>query len=92
MAGLIKRGKTYYAIYYVGKNQRRVSLKTSNHKFAKAKLAELELAQARGGISPTRPIRISARCPRGTLPAANRHCPRRSDRAGIDIVGHLVVG
>ena len=48
MAGLIKRGKTYYAVFYlVGREERR-SLGTGNYQIAKAKLIELERSLARG--------------------------------------------
>lgn len=48
MAGLHKRGSIYYAIYYVGKKQKRVSLETSSLQLAKEKLRQLESALYRG--------------------------------------------
>ena len=52
MAGLFKRGKTYYAIYYVGKVKKRVSLQTSSLQLAKEKIRQLESAQLRGEDNP----------------------------------------
>ena len=48
MAGLLKRGKTYYALYYVGKKQKRVSLETDSLQVAKEKLRQLESSIYRG--------------------------------------------
>lgn len=42
MAGLLKRGKKYYAVYYVGSRQKRVSLGTSSLQVAKEKLRQIE--------------------------------------------------
>ncbi len=42
MAGLLKRGRKYYAVYYVGSKQKRVSLGTSSLQIAKEKLRQLE--------------------------------------------------
>ncbi len=52
MAGLIKRGNIYHALYYVGKKQKRVSLETSNLQLAKEKLRQIESSLYRGGDSP----------------------------------------
>jgi integrase len=52
MASLKKRGKTYYAQYYVGKNQRRVCLNTESLQIAKERIRKLESAQFRGGDNP----------------------------------------
>jgi hypothetical protein len=52
MASLKKRGKIYYAQYYVGARQRRVCLHTSSLQIAKEKLRKLESAQARGDETP----------------------------------------
>lgn len=52
MAGLISRGDVYYAVYYVGKKQKRVSLETSTLQLAKEKLRQLESALYRGNDNP----------------------------------------
>jgi integrase len=52
MASLKKRGKTYYAQYYVGSRQRRVSLHTTSLQVAKEKIRQIESAQARGTDIP----------------------------------------
>ncbi|WP_306533803.1 hypothetical protein [Geobacter sp.] len=51
MARLIKRGKTYYAQYYLGK-QKRVNLHTSIPQIAKEKLRQLESSLLRGDDIP----------------------------------------
>lgn len=48
MACLRKRGSVYYAQYYVGQTQRRVSLETSSLQIAKEKLRRLESSLAQG--------------------------------------------
>ena len=52
MAGFIKRGNIYHAVYYVGKKQKRVSLETSNLQLAKEKLRQIESSLYRGNDSP----------------------------------------
>jgi len=52
MAGLIKRSNVYYAVYYVGKKQKRVSLETDSLQLAKEKLRQLESALYRGNDNP----------------------------------------
>jgi integrase len=52
MAGLIQRGSVYYAVYYVGKKQKRVSLETDSLQLAKEKLRQLESALYRGNDNP----------------------------------------
>lgn len=52
MAGLISRGDVYYAVYYVGKKQKRVSLETSTLQLAKEKLRQLESSLYRGNDNP----------------------------------------
>ncbi len=52
MAGLITRGEVYYAVYYVGKKQKRVSLETSSLQLAKDKLRQLESSLYRGNDNP----------------------------------------
>lgn len=42
MAGLIKRGKNYYAVYYVGGEERRRSPETTSCQMAKEQLRNLE--------------------------------------------------
>jgi integrase len=44
MASLRKRGKSYYAQYYIGKTQKRVNLYTESLQIAKEKLRQLESA------------------------------------------------
>jgi len=52
MAGLIKRGKTYYAVYSVGGKERRRSLCTTSHQVARAKLHKLESSLDSGEEHP----------------------------------------
>ncbi|MGV7224984.1 MAG: site-specific integrase [Nitrospinales bacterium] len=52
MAGLFKRGKKYYALYYVGGSKKRVSLGTQSLQVAKEKIRQLESAQLRGDANP----------------------------------------
>lgn len=52
MAGLYRRGNTYYAIYYVGGKKHRKSLETDEPRMAKAKLRELESALDGGNDAP----------------------------------------
>ncbi len=47
MASLRKRGNVYYAQYYVGKRQKRVSLETSSLQVAKEKIRQIESALVR---------------------------------------------
>ena len=58
MASLRRRGKKYYAQYYVGQRQRRVSLETTSLQVAKEKLRQLESSLACGEPSPL-PTRTS---------------------------------
>ncbi len=48
MASLKKRGKNYYAQYYVGKRQKRICLQTSSLQVAREKARQLESAQFAG--------------------------------------------
>jgi len=52
MAGLIQRGSVYYAVYYVGKKQKRVSLETDSLQVAKERIRQLESSLYRGDDSP----------------------------------------
>ena len=52
MASLKKRGRTYYAQYYVGGRQKRVSLETASLQMAKHKLRELESSLLQGIENP----------------------------------------
>lgn len=52
MAGLYKRGKNYYALYYVGGSKKRMSLNTQVLQVAKEKIRKLESAQMRGDSNP----------------------------------------
>ena len=47
MAGLIRRGKYYYAVYTVHGKERRKALGTTSHQVAKAQLKRLELKLVR---------------------------------------------
>jgi hypothetical protein len=47
MASLKRRGKTYYAQYYVGGEQKRVNLETTSLHVAKEKIRQIESALAR---------------------------------------------
>ncbi len=49
MAGFMKRGNVYQAVYYVGKKQKRVSLETTSLQVAKEKIRDLEKSLYRGG-------------------------------------------
>ena len=42
MASLKQRGKVFYAQYYVGKSQKRISLQTTSLQIAKEKLRQIE--------------------------------------------------
>jgi integrase len=48
MAGLLKRGKVYYAVYRVGTKERRRSLETTSYQVAREKLRKLESSLAQG--------------------------------------------
>lgn len=48
MASIWKRGKTYYARYYVGGRQKAICLGTSSYPVAKEKLRQLESKLAMG--------------------------------------------
>lgn len=52
MASLKKRGSTYYAQYYLGGEQKRVSLGTGSLQIAKEKIRQIESALARGTDIP----------------------------------------
>ena len=52
MASLRRRGKTYYAQYYVGSKQRRICLQTESHQIAREKLRKLESSIAQGDENP----------------------------------------
>lgn len=57
MAGLIKRGKKYYAVYYFGKKQIRIALETFSLQITKEKVRPIESSLYRGEDSslPTSP-------------------------------------
>ena len=59
MASLKKRGKFYYAQYYVGGRQKRVSLDTSSLQIAREKIRQLESARFKGEPNPL-PTRTDA--------------------------------
>ena len=48
MAGLFRRGKTYYALYYVGGTKKRISLQTASLQIAKEKIRQIESNVMRG--------------------------------------------
>ena len=52
MASLLKRGKVYYARYWLGKKQRMVCLHTKSYPFAKEKLRQIETSLAQGTELP----------------------------------------
>ena len=52
MASLTKRGKVYYARYWLGKKQRQVCLHTKSYPMAKEKLRQLESSLAQGSELP----------------------------------------
>jgi integrase len=52
MASLVKRGKTYYLQWYVGRKIRRRSLRTDSYQIAKEKLRRFESARAQGDANP----------------------------------------
>jgi hypothetical protein len=52
MAGLIKRGNIFYIQWYVGKKEKRRSLRTSNLQIAKERKRQFESAQLRGDELP----------------------------------------
>lgn len=52
MAGLYKRGKVYYAVYRVGRREKRVSLGTTSLQIAKEKKRKIESRLAHGEINP----------------------------------------
>ena len=52
MAGLLKRGKIFYAVYRMGGREIRASLETDSKQLAKEKLRQLESSLARGQSNP----------------------------------------
>jgi hypothetical protein len=52
MASLVKRGKTYYLQWRLGKKIKRKSLQTTSYQLAKEKLRRFESAQLRGEENP----------------------------------------
>lgn len=52
MAGLFKRGKKYYALYYTGVTKHRVSLNTTSLQIAKEKLRKIESSLFKGEANP----------------------------------------
>ncbi|TLM59853.1 MAG: site-specific integrase [Deltaproteobacteria bacterium] len=52
MAGLIRRNKTYYALYYSGGKQKRVCLHTESLQIAREKVRQIESAQFKGEDNP----------------------------------------
>ena len=65
MASLKKRGKTYYAQYYVGSKQKRVCLNTTTLQIAKEKLRQIESSLMRGTQLP-----LPTKTPIGKIVAA----------------------
>lgn len=52
MASLTKRGKVYYARYWLWQEQRRVCLHTKSYAIAKEKVRQIESSIARGADPP----------------------------------------
>lgn len=52
MAGIYRRGTTYYAMYYIGTKKHRKSLDTDDMKIAKARLRKLEDELDAGSDTP----------------------------------------
>lgn len=52
MAGLYKRGKNYYAMYYTGNTKHRVSLNTTSLQIAREKVRQIETSLFRGDNTP----------------------------------------
>ncbi|HOI56781.1 MAG TPA: hypothetical protein PLP01_16140, partial [Phycisphaerae bacterium] len=52
MAGLIKRGKKFYAVYRIGGKEKRRSLGTDSRQIALEKIRQLESRMARGDDNP----------------------------------------
>ena len=57
MASLRKRGKQYYASYYIEGRERRTSLDTTSYQVARERLRKLESSIARGAVDEDRPTR-----------------------------------
>ena len=57
MASLKKRGKKYYASYYVNGTEQRKALDTENYQVARERLRNLDSAQSRGVLDDTLPSR-----------------------------------
>jgi integrase len=51
MAGLIKRGKKYYLVYFEGQNEKRISLQTESHQIAREKKRQFESKMLAGHSS-----------------------------------------
>jgi integrase len=66
MAGLIKRGNTYYSVYYIGEKQKRRSLKTDSLQVARDEIRKLENSIYRGNGDNHLPTKT----PIGTVVAA----------------------
>ncbi len=58
MASLKKRGKKYYASYYVNGREQRKALDTENYQVAKQRLRNLDSAQSRGVLDDTLPRKV----------------------------------
>ena len=57
MASLRKRGKKYYASYYVGGKEHRRALETTSHQVAKERLRHLEASLSRGTLESDLPTK-----------------------------------
>lgn len=77
MAGLIRRNKTYYALYYVGGKQKRVCLHTESLQVAKEKVRQIETAQMKGEDIP-----LTTRTPIGEVLTAYVEYLRAVKREG----------
>ena len=52
MAGLMKRGNIFYVVWYVGKKEKRRSLRTDSLQIAKEKLRQFKSAKVQGDDLP----------------------------------------
>jgi hypothetical protein len=78
MASLRRRGRTYYAQYYVGSKQKRICLQTESLQIALEKIRKLESSLAQGDENPL-PSRTSIA--NAVTAYVNTYGPSRRPRA-----------